>query len=69
MTRAVVLAEVRLGLDDTPARDPVVVVALEDTPEKVAGDELGLTRIELALQDGRRRAPRSPCECGASGDG
>jgi hypothetical protein len=47
MTREVMLAEIRLGFDDTPARDTVSRLAFEHTTEQVSGDKLSGARVKV----------------------
>jgi hypothetical protein len=47
MTREIVLADVRLGLDDTTAGDPLPRMALEDATKQFPRDDFGIAREEL----------------------
>ena len=66
MTRSIVLADVRFGLDDDAAREPAVCSALENRAQQIARYSFGIAIVEIALEyccdlfRFRRRA-RSSC--------
>ena len=47
MTGEIMLAEVRLGLHDTAARDTILRMTFENAAEQLARDDLGGTRVEV----------------------
>jgi hypothetical protein len=61
MTRWIMLADVRFGLDDDPARNTVVSSTLDHCAEHFARDDFGFAVVEGARKNARhamRRAPR-----------
>ena len=64
MTRGIVLADVRLRLDDDSARETAICSALENRAQQIARYSFGIAIVEIALEYSRdlfpfRRGARS----------